>query len=71
MVTSLARATQLKIFGTHYPYMNSGPEVGHGKTTAESPVLSMAFRRDRPPYSLEILQWRPVNNDPDSNRETL
>ena len=43
----------------------------HGDTTDESLVLSMAFRRDRPPYSLEILQWRPTDNDPYSNSETL
>ena len=63
--------TQLNIFGAHYPWMNSRPWVGHGNTTDESPGLSMAFRRDIPPYSLEILQWRHADNDPYSNSETL
>ena len=44
--------------------------VGHGDT-GESLVLSMAFRRDRPIYTLEILQWRPVDNGPCSTSETL
>ena len=48
-----------------------GRRVWHGDTTDESPVLPVAFRRDRPPYSLKILQWRPNDNDPCTSSETL
>ena len=61
----------MKIFRALYPWLNSGQRVGHGDTTDESSGLSMAFRRDRPPYSLEIHQWRPTDNDPCSTSETL
>ena len=44
---------------------------GHGDTTDESLLLSMEFHRDRPPYYLEILQWRRADNDPYPNSETL
>ena len=61
--------TQLKIFRAHYPWLNSGP--WDGDTTDESLILSMTFRRDRRPYSMEILQWRPADNDPYSKSETV
>ena len=63
--------TTLLNFCSHYPWQNSGPWVGHGDTTDESLLLSMAFRQDRPPYSLEIFQWRPADNDQYSNSEIL
>ena len=33
-----------------------GRRLEHGDTSDQSPVLFMAFRRDRPPYTQEILQ---------------
>ena len=64
-------STQWKIFHAHYPWLQCGQWVRHGDTTDESPGLAMAFRQDRPPYSLEIHQWRPADNDPWSASETL
>ena len=45
--------------------------MGHGGTTDESLVLSMAFLRTIPTYTLEILQWRTADNDPCPGSETL
>ena len=59
----------LKKFLAHciYPWQISG----HGVTTDESLVLSLAFLRERPPYTLETLQSRPADNNPCSSNETL
>ena len=48
-----------------------GRTVGHGDTTDESLVLSMAFLRDIPPHTMERLQWRSADNDPCSARNTV
>ena len=45
--------------------------VGHGDTTGEYPLQSMAVRLNIPTYALESLQWRPVDNDTRSANETL
>ena len=45
-----------------------GRTVRHGDITDESRVMSVACP---PPNTLEILQWRPADNDPCSASETL
>ena len=47
----------IKSFLRHYQWQNSG----HGDTTDEFPVLSMAFRQA---YTIESLHWPLANNDP-------
>ena len=57
----------------NFPPTIRGRTVGHSGTVWYCPslVLSMAFRRDRLPYTLEILQWRRGDNDRCSASVTL
>ena len=47
----------------------------HGDTTDECSItsiaISMAFRRDIPLYTIEILQWPPFDNDQCSDGKKL
>ena len=77
----LGRAASFNCFGTTPSIPSTllkfsacairGRTVGPGDTTVESPVLSMTFRRDIPPYTQEIFQWRHADNDPCSASETM
>ena len=48
-----------------------GRTVAHGDITDVFPVLSTAFRRAIPPYTLESLKWQSTDNDPCSTSELM